>query len=184
VGSVAVREAHEFLMSADHWKNFQSLPDAYQIPAPVADRARNLKALRRLWEHDDRVARCVIHGDAHLGNTCISPDGRPYFIDWAGPCKSSWAFDVSYFIVGAMTVADRRASEIDLLRGYVDRLAAFGGPALDWDDAWTEYRRHHLPGLVWATLPSSMQSVENVHAMGSRYAAAIQDHDVLSLLER
>lgn len=183
VGSQAVREAHEFLMSEGHWKNFQSLPDSFVLPSALADRARNLRALHVLWEHDDRVARCVIHGDAHLGNTCIDASGQPYFIDWAGPCKSSWAFDVSYFIVGAMTVADRRASEVELLRHYVDRLATFGGAKLGWDDAWLEYRRHHLPGLVWATLPSTMQSVENVHAMGRRYADAILDHETLRVLE-
>lgn len=184
VGSPAVRQAHEFLMSEAHWNKFQAEPGAFRLPEELQDRERSLLALRRLWQHDDSGPLCVIHGDAHLGNTCIDGSGQPYFIDWAGPCKSSWAFDISYFIVGALTIDDRRANERDLLYRYFDKLAEYGGPVLDRHEAWLDYRRHHLPGLVWTTLPPSMQSADNVQAMGSRYVAAILDHDTLPLLER
>ena len=184
VGSPAVRQAHEFLMSEAHWKAFQAEPAAFQLPAELQDRERCLQALRKLWHHDDNGPLCLIHGDAHLGNTCIDSSGQPYFIDWAGPCMSSWAFDVSYFIVGSLSVTDRRASERDLVQRYFQKLAEYGAPKLDEHEAWLDYRRHHLPGLVWTTLPSSMQSVANVQAMGERYVAAILDHDTLGVLER
>jgi aminoglycoside phosphotransferase (APT) family kinase protein len=182
VGSPAVRQAHTYLMSEAHWRSFRAEPDAFQLPASLLDRERCLRAFHALWDHDDRVAKCVVHGDAHLGNTCIDSSERPYFIDWAGPCKSSWAFDVSYFIVGSLTVSDRRASETDLLRLYLERLAMHGGPKLDLSEAWLDYRRHHLPGLIWATVPSTMQPTANVQAMGQRYTEAILDHDTLHAL--
>lgn len=185
VGSAAVRGAHDFLLSESHWDKRFSDPNAFRLPAVLQNRERCLNALHVLCQHDDSVARCVIHGDAHLGNTCVDPHGKPFFIDWAGPCISSWAFDVSYFIAGSLTVSDRRARERDLLQHYLDRLASHGAPSLKWDEAWREYRLHHMPGLVWATLPASMQSLANVDAMSERFAAAIVDHDtVLALEER
>ena len=37
-------------------------------------------------------------------------------------------------------------------------------------------------GMMWATLPTALQSSANVHAMGERYAQAMLDHDTLALL--
>lgn len=182
VGSTAVRQYNEFLMSEGHWRTHYADPAVFQLPAALQDRERNLQALRALWRHNDARAHAVVHGDAHLGNTCIVASGQPFFIDWAGPCYSCWAFDVSYFIAGALTVVDRRTHERSLLEHYLQRLAAHGGPTLERDEAWLDYRRNHLNGLIWTTLPATMQPAEYVHAMGERYAAAIIDHDTLRLL--
>jgi Phosphotransferase enzyme family len=182
VGAANVRQYNEFLMSDGHWKEHFVRPEVFQLPAALADRERGLNALRNLWRYDDTNAHCVIHGDAHLGNTAIDASGQPYFIDWAGPCYSCWAFDVSNFMVGALTVADRRANERDLISHYLDRLAFHGGPALNRAEAWDDFRRHILNGLVWTTLPTALQSTENVHAMGERYSAALIDHDTFKLM--
>jgi hypothetical protein len=84
---------------------------------------------------------------------------------------------------GALTVDDRRASERELLTEYLGALAAAGGPTLqlDVDGVWTEYRRHHLHGFLWAVTPPVMQSPENVAAMTARYVAALEDHDSLNI---
>ena len=182
VGSPTVRMYNEFLMSEKHWAEHFIKPEVYKLPAALTNRERCMNALRAFWKYDDANAHVVIHGDAHLGNTAIDASGQPYFIDWAGPCYSCWAFDVSNFIVGAMTVAERRANEKALVRNYLDQLAARGGPTLDWQDAWDDYRRHIMNGMIWTTLPPSMQSLENVFAMGERYSAALIDHDTLRLL--
>jgi Phosphotransferase enzyme family len=182
VGSTAVRQYNEFLMSEQHWRDHFSIPGVFQLPSALKDRERDMRALRALWRHDDANAHCVIHGDAHLGNTYVDASGQPFFIDWAGPCYSIWAFDVSNFVGGALTVADRRATEKDLVNHYLDKFTACGGPALDRKEAWMDYRRHFLNGLVWATLPTELQSNENVHAMGERYSAALIDHDSLAAL--
>jgi hypothetical protein len=182
VGPTAIRQANEFLMSAAHWTSHFSDRRVFQLPDELKDRERCLAGLHAMWKYDDAHACSLIHGDAHLGNTCIDAKGRPFFIDWAGPCRSCWAFDVANFLVGALSVEDRRRCEKDLLRNYLGRLAAHGGPTLPWDDAWDDYRRHILNGLIWPTVPATMQPLTNVRVMGERYTTALLDHDTLGLL--
>ena len=182
VGSEAVRQVYDVLMTEQHWASHFKDPLAFQLRPGLQDRERVMLALRALWAHNDTIAHSLIHGDAHLGNTCIDASGQPYFIDWAGPCRSSWAFDVAYFMSGALSVANRRTHETDLVSFYLDALAGHGGPALDRTEAWLDYRRNHLNGLIWATLPSTLQPVENVHAMSERYTTAINDHGSIDLL--
>jgi hypothetical protein len=182
VGPTAIRQANEYLMSDAHWSSHFGNPEVFQLPLGLKDRERCLAGLHAMWRYDDAHAFSLIHGDAHLGNTCIDAEGRPFFIDWAGPCRSCWAFDVANFMVGALTVPDRRASEQELLRGYLTGLAAHGGPVIPWSEAWDDYRRHILNGLIWPTVPPTMQPLENVRAMGERYTTALLDHDTLGLL--
>jgi Phosphotransferase enzyme family len=181
-GSEVLRGYTEFLQSEAHWKEQFARPGAFQLHPYLADRERSLAGLRAMWRYDTTHAHCVVHGDAHLGNTCIDPGGNPFFIDWAAPCFNHWAIDVAYFVTGAMSVADRRHTERDLLAHYLDRLAAHGGPVLDRGEAWDDYRRHLIHGMNWGVLPPTMQSQENVHAMGERHGVAMVEHDTLRLL--
>jgi hypothetical protein len=116
------------------------------------------------------------------GNTCVDAVGQPFFIDWAGPAISHWAIDVAYFITGSLSVADRRATEHDLFHHYLKLLAGHSGPALDIAAAWDDYRRHLMHGMNWTSLPSTLQPVNNVHAMGERFATALIEHGTLKLL--
>lgn len=182
VGSPAHRGYTEFLMSEKHWQERAADPEAYRLLPYVADRERSLKGWHALWRYDETHSQCLVHGDAHLGNTCIDPAGQPFFIDWGAPNLSNWAIDVAYFITGAMTVQDRRAHEDDLVHRYLAQLAAHGGPRLDLAEAWDDYRRHLIQGMNWGVLPPSMQAREYVAAMGERYGVAMSDHDTLGAL--
>jgi hypothetical protein len=55
--------------------------------------------------------------------------------------RGNWAFDVSYTIATSLTVADRRDWERELLAFYLEKLAAAGGTAPDFDAAWLSYRQ-------------------------------------------
>lgn len=181
-GAEPVRQAARQLFSSQHCDAYFAAPENSNLPAAVEDRARNLRGYEALWAHDDRSDKCVTHGDAHLGNMYIDGSGEPVFLDWAGVSRCPWAYDVAYFLVGGLSVEDRRSAERDLLNSYLSALADDGGPELDGADAWDDYRRHCLHGLIWSVLPAAMQSPENVRAMSDRYVAAIVDHDPLSLL--
>jgi Ecdysteroid kinase-like family len=181
VGSEVLQEYTEFLISQNHWDSHFSRADVFQLGDYLQDRDRALNALRLMWQYDKDNAICVVHGDTHLGNTCINPDGKPLFLDWAAPCYSFWALDIPYFIVGGMDIDERRKTEKELLKFYLDKLGAHGGPSLDWDQAWFEYRRHLMHGMAWGTLPPEMQPIEYVTAMGSRYGTALEEHDVFRL---
>jgi Phosphotransferase enzyme family len=153
-------------MMADHYEQVNKLPERVALfPAWFAD---NPQKLRRAWlqlcAHDlaDTSPLCLVHGDAHLGNSFSQADGSCLFLDWQIVRKGHPWRDYSYFAVGSITVTDRRAAERDLLRHYLSVLASHG-IMIDFDTAWTEYRRWIIWGLVaWqsninpkeATLPS------------------------------
>lgn len=92
----------------------------------------------------------LLHGDPHIGQSYITNQDKMGYADWQIVMQGGWAFDVAYAIVSALTVADRRAWEQELLRFYLDRLHAAGGPALLFDDAWLGYRQNMIyPYFCW-----------------------------------
>jgi Phosphotransferase enzyme family len=107
---------------------FAALPERFAAPrgfaAPVAlhepDRLRAGFAAYRAGAQ--RGALCVVHGDAHIGNAYIEPNGRVGFVDWQTVAVGPWVHDVNYFLVSALDVPDRRAHERDLLGHYLNAL--------------------------------------------------------------
>jgi len=120
----------------------------------------------------------LLHGDPHPGNTYALPDGTTGFYDWQLVRSGSWAHDVGYFMVSALSVADRRAHERDLLGDYLVALAAAGAEAPDSAEAWEYYRRSPAYGLgAWLqTLAGGgFQPVEVCRVTIERFAAAYAD---------
>ena len=60
----------------------------------------------------------LLHGDAHIGNTYVLPDGDVGFLDWQVLRRGNWSQDVGYFLVSALTEEDRRSHESALLEVY------------------------------------------------------------------
>lgn len=121
-------------------------------------------------------AWCLIHGDAHIGNTYIDGAGRPRLLDWQLVQKGPWYLDVGYQIASALTVEDRRQAERDLLDGYTERLAAGGAPRPSRDEIWFGY----CCGIVYGTyLWSITQKVrpDRTTALLGRLGTAALDHD-------
>lgn len=182
VGSAPVRLAAGIFFSSAYWDALFTTDCAPVLPPALRDPSRLHTAFKALWQLDDAGTLCVAHGDAHVGNTYIDVAGAPAFLDWQGACLGPWSYDVAYFLSGAMAVEDRRIYERQLLRTYLDALAAAGGPSIPEEDAWLEYRRHLLHGILWAPTPPDMQPPDRVRIMTERHASAIEDHDVLTLL--
>lgn len=90
---------------------------------------------------------CLIHGDAHLGNSHLRPNGESVWFEWQIAHKGRPWCDLAYFLIGSITIADRRGAERDLLKVYLAGLAA-QGVKISFDAAWEEYRRMVIRGLV------------------------------------
>ncbi|OTA98811.1 hypothetical protein M426DRAFT_325664 [Hypoxylon sp. CI-4A] len=171
------------LLSPAAWKLRFEDSVAPPLPEALADRERLERAFTTMWATENPKFRSVVHGDAHIGNTFITPDGRPGFIDWQGPHAGVCIQDVAYFVVGAMTVEERRNYEVGLVDSYLQALHDHGGPKFGLDDVWYEYRKHALHGLAWALASPGMQAEENIFAMTERHSAAVVDHETFELLE-
>jgi aminoglycoside phosphotransferase (APT) family kinase protein len=153
------------------------------LSGPLLD----LEAMATAWVNLQEVTaespQTLLHYDAHVGNTFFDSQGRGGLLDWQCLRRGHWSADVNYFITSALTVEDRRSWEEDLLRRYLEQLAAHGIDAPGFDEAWTQYRRQPLYGLViWMLSPPEQQPEDICRACSSRFAAAVLDHQTLELL--
>jgi hypothetical protein len=92
--------------------------------------------LDRVWHSGPQT---YIHGDPHIGNVFLD-DSRVGFFDWGLSRVSTPMRDVSYFLTMTVDPEERRGSERDLLRLYLDSLRAAGGPDIGFDEAWSTHR--------------------------------------------
>lgn len=122
------------------------------IPPALFRRAREIwpATLKSVARHRE-LPRTFLHSDPHFGNWYVAAGGVMGLNDWQCACKGNWGRDLSYAITTSLTAENRRAWERDLLRLYLELLAAAGGPKLAFDDAWTIYRQQTFSALAWWT---------------------------------
>lgn len=126
------------------------------------------------WAH--RAAQgpqTLLHGDPHLANT-YRVDGTVGFLDWQLVRRGSYLHDVGYFLVSALTPADRRAHERDLVAGYASALGRVRA-----DQAWEGYRATPAFGLgswLQTLAGGGFQPDEVSLAAIERFASAYRDH--------
>ena len=147
------------------------------VPEQLRDAERLLAVVGRpagLLEH--AAPGCLLHGDAHVGNLYLDADGRPCLVDWQLVQRGPWYLDVGYHLGCTMPTEERRRTEHDLLRHYLDRLRVVAADAPSWDDA----RRLVGVGLVygfflWAITLKVAPPITT--AMLERLGTAVADHD-------
>ncbi len=151
------------------------------------------RSVPEMWELLWRVQRrhcaapsTLLHGDPHLGNTYVLPDGRGGLLDWQLMMRGSWAHDVVYLIVTALAPDVRRAHQHDLLGEYLDRLGDAGvrdapAPLAAFDQC----RAAALWGLVigWLICPPENYGQPITEANISRAVTAVQDFETFAAIE-
>ena len=75
----------------------------------------------------------LIHGDSHLGNTFAYPDGKAGLFDWQVIFRSPSVREVAYFILSALTHAQRLDFEDALISVYLNAMREYG-VALDEEE--------------------------------------------------
>jgi hypothetical protein len=106
--------------------------------------------------------------------------------DWQNSSRGNGSRDLAYAISTGLRVEKRRLWERELLRYYVDRLAASGGPRLELDEVFLRYRQQLFAALAWWTgtlgqppEAPKMQPPEVSREFIRRMAIAIDDLDAL-----
>lgn len=136
------------------------------------------------YEQSHCEPRCLVHGDAHLGNSYLKPNGDRIWLDWQLVRKGMPWRDVSYLMVGALTIEERRSAERDLLRHYRQCLIGTGACDVPGEDKiWQDYRLWPVYGMqAWlATLDEFGQVGLPVV---ERFFTAGEDLGTLALLEK
>jgi aminoglycoside phosphotransferase (APT) family kinase protein len=141
-----------------------------------------------LWASQRTLAagpRTLLHGDTHLGNTYLLPDGRGGFLDFQLAVRGHWANDVAYLLVTGLAPEARREHERELLGVYLDELRRRGvASPPSTDEAWHAYRLAVIWGLVigWLITPPVNYGPAITDANVARTAAAVRDLDPFELL--
>ena len=133
-------------------------------------------------EREQAGPLCLVHGDAHQGNSFLRSDGERVWHDWQLVRKGTPWRDITYFMLGALTIEERRSAAEDLIKHYRQALSATGAEGvLNQDQAWEQFRRWPVYGMqswlanmdVWGQ--SGLAIVE-------RFFSAADDMGTIALL--
>jgi Phosphotransferase enzyme family len=153
------------------------------VPTELRDVQRLLDVYRAmivaLAEAESTSPWCVIHGDPHLGNLFLNAAGLPCLLDWQLVQRGMWYVDVGYHIASTLTVDDRRTSERELLRHYLERLAEHGVQAPSWDAAWRAISCGVLHGFFLWSITTHVEP-RLIEILLHRLGTAAADHEALA----
>lgn len=171
-------------LAAPMWDSLMALPRAAAIPRAMRDRDQMERALLKLKAFDTVGPMCFLHGDYHLGNLYFDADGAIGTLDWQSFCRGPWSHDVTYFMVSALDIADRRKWDKALMAYYLERLQAHGvARPPSFDDAMHAFRVQIIDGLYfWLVNPVALQAEVNNCAVAPRFAIAALDYDTFGIM--
>ena len=180
------REAADYIdhyLEPERWSQFMRLPRCVCLPRSLQDREQMQAALAVLARRLDTQPTTLSHGDTHLGNLYLNPDGTPGFLD-AQPRRAPWVKDFAYQMVAALDIEDRRSWEKPLLARYLRKLAEAGVAAVpSFEEAWYDYRCEIAYGLfIFMINEGHFQREETNTAFAARFGAAAIDHGTFALL--
>lgn len=159
------------------------------IPARLYARADEIwpATEKSVARHLD-LPRSLIHSDVHFKNWYrTNEDGELGLSDWQLATVGHWSRDYAFATTTALTVEQRRDWGEELLRVYLDRLAAAGGERPSYEDALTNVRQQLFSALAFWTITlrptddmPAMQPERTTYEFIKRMATAIDDLDSLS----
>jgi aminoglycoside phosphotransferase (APT) family kinase protein len=155
------------------------------IPRIFKDAVVVKRAFNRLRTFQDAVARCLIHGDAHVGNFYADANGDVGMADFQCVQRGDVAHDLATFIVSSLDVIDRREADRALLQHYVACLKDLGvATPPPFDEVWLGYRRHLVYSIVtWLFTTAVNQPELDLVTNMFRFGTAALDLDTLGALE-
>ncbi|MET0986738.1 MAG: phosphotransferase [Steroidobacteraceae bacterium] len=174
-----------FIWSDARMRGFQA--GEAVIPPRLFRRADEVEsATRRVLDGHTQLPTTLIHSDVHLKNWYVAANGRMGLSDWQICVKGCGVRDLAYAVSTSLTIENRRAWEMDLIKHYVECVAAEDATPLSFDQTVLLYRQQLLGGLaMWTSTltpaPGSpdMQPAETSLEFIKRMTHAIDDLDAL-----
>ncbi|MFA7603290.1 MAG: phosphotransferase [Novosphingobium sp.] len=173
----------EHYLEPETWARFVAAPRGAASSVRFHDRDWLVRAWTAMTRFARSLPQCVIHGDVHLGNLYVYPDGTPGFFDSLASTAPGM-LEVAYHISGSLDSADRRRWEGSLIQVYLAELARNGVDVPSFDEAWRQYTVLLLYGhFIFFTNEIERQAEPLNCAVVSRTSAALVDLDYLSVIE-
>lgn len=146
------------------------------------------------WRVMNKIAEwpwTLLHQDYRVDNLFFDAENTEapvVVIDWQGIGRGPGIYDLCYFLGGSLTIDDRRAHEVALVRDYHERLVNRGITDYPFEQLWHDYRFGHLTSCSTAVLVGATFDLANergialVDALSSRHFQAVIDHRSTDLL--
>ncbi|MFN2536673.1 MAG: phosphotransferase [Mycobacteriales bacterium] len=166
-----------FILSKENWDKHLALRSEV-VPESVRDRDAVIEAVRRMWAFNDSLPHTLLHADPHQDNYFITHDGAPALLDWQTAQAGAWAHDVTYTIIGCLSIEDRRTELQPLVEHYLGTLSGKGVTAVPHvGEAMLAVRRNVWHSFLWWLTPVEMQPDKTSRIVGERFAVAAVDLD-------
>lgn len=150
------------------------------------------KTVDELWDANWKAQQIIyrqphtlLHGDTHIGNTYVLPDGTGGLLDFQLMVRGPWCHDLTYLIITGLDIDVRRQHERELITLYCDTLASLGVTRVPKDDeAFLRYRQSAVWGLVigWLITPPQNYGEEITAANIRKMVTAMVDLESLPSL--
>lgn len=161
------------------------LPDwLYETPERFAHAFDELAALER----KQPGPLCLVHGDSHQGNSFLrdtaTTNGERVWLDWQLVRKGHPWRDIVYFMLGALTIDERRVDGKNLVKHYYEFLRGQGVNDLcPFQEAWEQFQLWPVYGMQsWlSNMDIWGQSGEE---MVRRFWCAADDYETVTRLTK
>ena len=101
--------------------------------------------------------------------------------DWQIVLRARGPYDVAYFMSQSINPAERRASEMDILRGYHATLQENGVKGYDFEQCFDDYRTSAMFCLVYPVISGGTLDLANDR--GVALVTAMLDRSVATILD-
>ena len=145
-------------------------------------------AHRQICQHLAAGRTTLIHGDAHIRNLAFDDeaDNPVRFFDWSMCCRGPAAWDLLFFVINSLPVADQDQYLDALLDTYCHALADYvpdyKREDLDRDIAYCTLRLFGYIAFIGAILPVNEATTELVRESTPRYHNMIEKFGGFDLL--
>lgn len=172
----------QYLLKPEEWQRFIDMPRGAASSFHFHNLDEIIDRFDRLVNFSRRHSFCIIHGDTHLNNLFVFPDGTPGFFD-ALPSQAPGMFEVTYHLTCALDPLDRQRWDRALIQHYLDELRRHGVAAPSFDDAMHQYAAFLLNGYIIFIVNESFYQPESANtAYAARFSQAMIDHRTMDVL--
>ena len=151
------------------------------LHAPAINYARNRRKVMRFLSGSPQT---LIHHDCHPGNLFWN-ESHPGFLDWQLVRFGEGISDIAYFLSTALKPEIRRLHEVNLVTVYKQELIKNGVAYSDIENMQQRYHAHLIypfEAMIVTLAIGGMMSLEHNYELLSRTIAAIEDHNVFSVI--
>jgi hypothetical protein len=164
----------------DGWDNFTRIFGDRLSPRAMAIAERLKTKIIAIENVLASTPITIAHGDLRYDNLYFSDEGMAV-ADWQIIVRARGPYDVAYFMSQSVDPAERKASEMEILRGYHDTLLEHGVKGYSFEQCFDDYRTCAMFCLVYPVISGGTLDLANER--GKQLVTAMLDRSIATILD-